>query len=314
MSTGRSFIPKMIRDKLQAPELKAKMRNFKNGLLDYSEGEVCVRNATCNSAEIPSHHVFSQVQRYLRTAEWPLLMDIVEKRLETKSNAYHPYKSLLLIEFLLLETRGQDHEAIFKGVALQNMHRIEECRHFQLTDNGQDVGSLVRQVAQRIVTLVRDEQHTRDEAAVGSLVDAPPRSLRDAPARRSKRKTAEMIEGDLAPDLSEGMRQERRLSVDAPPVKPNAPVDIAGSLETPTAVRDPSTPESGVAHKPAMDIDLLGPAETLASVPPSFPSPQEQTTNKGLIPPPPASGPRRTRPVVVAPGADKPGALIDLLS
>jgi len=161
------IVPKSIREKMASSEFKAKMRDMKNQVLDYTEAEMLVREATANTSDPPNEGQFRAIVKYTRTQDWPSVVAIITKRLE-KNNANHPYKCMLLIESLLRETgSGPDHERVWKDLVLPNMLRIDELKTFELIVDNIEVGYKVRPVAARLVESVRTEMRRRDDAAMG---------------------------------------------------------------------------------------------------------------------------------------------------
>ncbi|KAG8463815.1 hypothetical protein KFE25_004088 [Diacronema lutheri] len=160
------FIPKTIREKVGSAEFKAKIREVKNKVLDYTEAEMLVREATCNSTEPVNPVLCRGVVKYVRTPDWPPIVAIISKRLGSK-NANHPLKVMQLIEILLNETTGPEHEAVWRDIVIQNQSKLEELRHFEKVVDRVDAGVKVRPLAVELMKRIRAEQHKRDDASLG---------------------------------------------------------------------------------------------------------------------------------------------------
>lgn len=172
----QKFIPKKIREKVGSSEFKARVREVKNQVLDYTEAEMLVREATCNSPDPINPVLCRGIVKYVRTADWPPIVAIIAKRLSSK-NANHPLKVMQLIEILLSETTGIEHEAVWRDIVIQNQTKIDELKHFDRVVDKVDTGVNVRPLAIKLMARIYAEQHKRDEASMGitSKEDAEPK-------------------------------------------------------------------------------------------------------------------------------------------
>ena len=89
------------------------MRDIKNKAYGYTEVEQLVREATCNDATFPSEMLMKEIARSTFTRDFSGIMAIVWKRLKDKTSTHHPYKCLVLLDFLL---REGNHELIMQQV------------------------------------------------------------------------------------------------------------------------------------------------------------------------------------------------------
>ncbi|KAJ1619711.1 hypothetical protein T492DRAFT_1150670 [Pavlovales sp. CCMP2436] len=221
---------KSIRDKFGGPEFKARVRDMKNQVLDYTEAEKLVREVTCNSPDPVNPVLCRGVVKYVRSADWPAIVAILTKRLTVGKNANHPWKVMQLIEILLNETSGSEHEAVWRDVIIQNTRQFDELKHFNKVVDGLDTGSKVRPLALKLIERIRAEQHRRDDAALGipsstgpasgqgsvSVRPPQPAARPSPPPPAAAAKPPPPPPKDLAPNLLEF----DLLSLDAPQQQP----------------------------------------------------------------------------------------------
>ena len=65
--------------------------------------EQMVREATCNEAREPPVMLLKEIAKGTFTVDFSSIMSIVWKRIKDKNSEHHPFKCLLLLEFLLRE-------------------------------------------------------------------------------------------------------------------------------------------------------------------------------------------------------------------
>ena len=111
-----------VRDAAQSDSMKRTVRELKNKVYAYTEMEQLVREATCNDANEPNGMLMQEIARGTFTREFSSIMSIVWRRVKDKSSEHHPYKCLVLIEYLML--RGvNDSEADARRL----LSLLEDC-------------------------------------------------------------------------------------------------------------------------------------------------------------------------------------------
>ena len=293
---------------LDSPAVKSTLRGVKNSLIDFSPGELAVRDATCNSAHMPEAKDFAAVAAFYRTTEWPKIIEIMRKRLGTSSNAYHPFKSLLLLDHLLGTLQGNDWEQLYRTVLLEEMGRIDELRSFKAPSTAEaevDASAKVCALAAQLAERVRLEMRGRDERSVGKL----------APKRHSSVATADAagVGGSLVPPGLPARRGKRKTEEALPPSAPEPIGDLLGDLAgggSAPALREDEVPQprskriSVELTNPFARADLLGAAVASAqrdggAHPSGGGGTPPAGMPGGLAAPPPSRGPR-TRGAAVA--------------
>ncbi|KAK3714555.1 hypothetical protein QZH41_014220 [Actinostola sp. cb2023] len=140
-------------------ELSDKMTNV---VMNYSEVESKVREATNDDTWGPHGSLMQEIARYTFTYEhFPEVMSMLWRRMlqEHKKNWRRSYKGLLLLGYLLrngserVVTSARDH--IYDMRQLENFHFTDE--------NGKDQGINVRHKVKELLELVQDDERMRSE-------------------------------------------------------------------------------------------------------------------------------------------------------
>ena len=128
----------------QTDGFKRQVRELKNKAYGYNEMEQMVRECTANDEKEPNEMLMKEIAEGTFTADFQSIMAIIWKRIQTKENEHHPYKCLVLLDFLLQEGNI---DMVSKQVQI-NMHLINNLKSFTLpTDTGRDLGHQVREKA-----------------------------------------------------------------------------------------------------------------------------------------------------------------------
>ena len=128
----------------QTDGFKRQVRELKNKAYGYNEMEQMVRECTANDEREPNEMLMKEIAKGTFTADFQSIMAIIWKRIQTKENEHHPYKCLVLLDFLLQEGNI---DMVSKQVQI-NMHLINNLKSFTLpTDTGRDLGHQVREKA-----------------------------------------------------------------------------------------------------------------------------------------------------------------------
>mmetsp|Transcript_3797 Transcript_3797/g.12665 ORF Transcript_3797/g.12665 Transcript_3797/m.12665 type:complete len:627 (-) Transcript_3797:273-2153(-) len=136
------------------------IREIKNKVYNYTEMEQMVREATCNEPTPPSAALMREIAKGTFTVEFPSIMAIIWKRIKDKSNENHPYKCLVLLEYVIREGNT---DMVIKQIN-KNMPYVEQLKHFTLiNDRQQDVGGKVRAKAESFIKFVRDGEPAPSE-------------------------------------------------------------------------------------------------------------------------------------------------------
>jgi hypothetical protein len=128
----------------QTDGFKRQVRELKNKAYGYNEMEQMVRECTANDEREPNEMLMKEIAKGTFTADFQSIMAIIWKRIQTKENEHHPYKCLVLLDFLLQEGNT---DLVSKQVQI-NTHLVHHLKSFTLpTDTGRDLGHKVRQKA-----------------------------------------------------------------------------------------------------------------------------------------------------------------------
>lgn len=138
------------------------LRNVRNVVHNYTEVEIKVREATSNDPWGPSSSIMAEIAdlTYNPTA-FPEIMGIIWKRLsDTGKNWRHVYKSLVLLDYLV--KTGVER---VQNQCKENIYSIQTLKDFQYVDSRdyKDHGKNVRERAQQLVGLLKDEERLRSE-------------------------------------------------------------------------------------------------------------------------------------------------------
>lgn len=136
------------------------MDRMTNVVMNYSEVESKVREATNDDAWGPHGSVMSQLAKYTFTYEhYPEVMAMVWKRMfESKKNWRRTYKSLLLLHYLILN--GSERVVSSSREHIYDMKPLEE---YQFSDeHGKDQGINIRQKAKEVIGFLQDDERLRE--------------------------------------------------------------------------------------------------------------------------------------------------------
>merc|ERR1712113_804597 len=87
---------------------KRSLREFKNFVMNYSEQEQLVREATCNDdKEEIQVALMREISKGTFTVEFKGIMAIIWKRMRDTRTWQHPYKCLILLQFLIQEGNSE---------------------------------------------------------------------------------------------------------------------------------------------------------------------------------------------------------------
>ncbi|KAI0782985.1 hypothetical protein C8Q75DRAFT_726758 [Abortiporus biennis] len=140
-------------------------RNYTGG---YSDTKLKVRNATSTDAEPASQKQLDElVQLSHNPQDFAEIREIIDKRLNDKGrNWRHAYKSLILIEHLLLHGPESNFEE-FK----QYSHSVKTLREFEYVDDkGIDHGAHVRQKAKNVFDMISDSSALRSRRMARTIM------------------------------------------------------------------------------------------------------------------------------------------------
>lgn len=248
--------------------VKSTLRGLKNSLVDYSPGELAVRDATCNSPAMPTSPELAAIVAYYRTPEWPSMLAIIRKRLHTNTNPYHPYKSLVVIDYLLASLNGEAWELLYKELVLEEVRRIDELRHFEAagpsaTEAHLEAATKLCTLAAKLSDRVKLETRVRDERMVGHLSA----EQEEAAAAAAAAAAASSQAGPEDPSLPRRFKRKSQEAQDfgavlQPP--PPAVADLLGDFES----AGPSVQPSGRTKRLSVELtapfartDMLGRSE-----------------------------------------------------
>jgi hypothetical protein len=112
----------------QSTDFKRSVRELKNKVYDYSKMEQMVREATCNDARDPNEMLMKEIAKGTFTVDFSAIMAIVWKRIRDKTSEHHPYKCLVVLEFLMREGNVE----LVQQQINNNLHLIQALTSFRL--------------------------------------------------------------------------------------------------------------------------------------------------------------------------------------
>ncbi|CAB4004049.1 Hypothetical predicted protein [Paramuricea clavata] len=139
-------------------ELQDKVTNM---VMNYSEVESRVREATNDDTWGPHGSIMSEIAKYTFTYEhFPEVMSMLWKRmLQEKKNWRRVYKSLLLLSYLL--RNGSERVVTSSRDHIYDMRQLEDYQH--IDEHGRDQGINIRHKVKELIEIVQDDQRLRDE-------------------------------------------------------------------------------------------------------------------------------------------------------
>lgn len=140
-------------------------RKIKNVILNYSDAQRKVREATSNEPWAPPTELLRQIAEYSHNpSELNDMMLILWKRInDSGRNWRHVYKSLVLLEYLLL--RGSDKVVRH---CQENIYSIQVLRGFAWSEDGKDHGLRIRDKMKIVESLVLNPSFLKAERGKGS--------------------------------------------------------------------------------------------------------------------------------------------------
>lgn len=133
-----------------------------NVVMNYSEVETKVREATNDEAWGPHGAMMQEIAQYTFTYEhFPEVMGMLWKRMlhENKKSWRRVYKSLLLLMYLV----KNGSERVVTG-AREHLYDLRSLENYTFTDEmGKDQGLNVRHKVKEIIELIQDDDRLRDE-------------------------------------------------------------------------------------------------------------------------------------------------------
>eukprot|EP00158_Paraphelidium_tribonemae_P008127 Partr_v1_DN28483_c0_g2_i1_m41996 putative Clathrin interactor 1 len=142
-------------------DVKSALNKVKNAVMNYTEMEAKVREATSNDPWGASSTLLLEISRGTQNYQYfNEIMPMIYKRFtENRAQWRHVYKSLQLIEYLL--KHGSDR--VVENVR-DHIYEIKTFQSYQMIDEkGKDQGVNVRHRAKEICDLVNDSQRLREE-------------------------------------------------------------------------------------------------------------------------------------------------------
>jgi len=136
------------------------MDKMTNVVMNYSEVEAKVREATNDDTWGPHGSLMTEISKYTFTYEhYPEVMSMVWKRMfETKKNWRRTYKSLLLLHYLI--RNGSERVVTSAREHIYDMKPLEEYTFRD--EHGKDQGINVRQKAKEIISFLQDDERLRE--------------------------------------------------------------------------------------------------------------------------------------------------------
>ncbi|VDO03847.1 unnamed protein product [Rodentolepis nana] len=135
-------------------------RKIKNSVGRYSQAELLVREATSNDPTIPSQQLLLQIAEMTKLPHNTDTINMVFKRLNDKcKNWRHIYKALVVIEACL----QYGSIAFIKECRSQLPQILTLCDFVYSYDRNSNAGFLIREKAQRVATLLKDENLLKQE-------------------------------------------------------------------------------------------------------------------------------------------------------
>ncbi|XP_022198743.2 epsin-1 isoform X4 [Nilaparvata lugens] len=135
-------------------------RNIKNLAHNYSDAQVKVREATSNDPWGPNSTLMSEIADLTyNVVAFTEIMQMIWKRLNDHGkNWRHVYKALVLLEYLI--KTGSEKVAT---QCKENIFAIQTLRDFQYLDENKDHGMNVREKANKLASLLRDDDRLKNE-------------------------------------------------------------------------------------------------------------------------------------------------------
>ena len=138
------------------------IRGIKNVVNNYTEAEIKVREATSNDAWGPTSSIMGEISDLSHNQiAFTEVMAMLWKRLNDHGkNWRHVYKSLLVLEYLIKHgSERVTHQC------KENLFAIDTLKNFQFSDpkTGRDEGHRVRERANKLVDLLKDEEFLKSE-------------------------------------------------------------------------------------------------------------------------------------------------------
>ena len=140
--------------------MAALRRTIKNFVFNFTESQKKVREATSNDPWAPATELLTQIAEYsFSPAELREMMQIIWKRLnDAGHNWRHVYKSLVLLEYLLL--KGSERVAQH---CRENIYSIQVLKDFRYNEDGKDHGLRIREKSKIIFSLLKDADLLKQE-------------------------------------------------------------------------------------------------------------------------------------------------------
>ena len=124
-----------------ADRCRLRLRCPPSTVYNYTEMEQLVREATCNAPGEPSPMLMKEIAKGTFTVDFSNIMSIVWKRVKDKTTEHHPYKCLLLLEYLLREGNAD----LVAEQVNNNLHLVQALTSFRLLNASKiEVGGRVR--------------------------------------------------------------------------------------------------------------------------------------------------------------------------
>mmetsp|Transcript_24691 Transcript_24691/g.40942 ORF Transcript_24691/g.40942 Transcript_24691/m.40942 type:complete len:163 (-) Transcript_24691:391-879(-) len=153
-------------------DFKRTVREFKNFVLNYTEQEQLVREATCNDEkEEIQEALMREIAKGTFTVEFKGIMAIIWKRIKDTRIWQHPFKCLILLEFLLLEGNADMilqqvyQKGNFEAITALTSYTAREEQHIcQEIQGTQGNSNKVRSQAQKFLLFLRESQEVQPDA------------------------------------------------------------------------------------------------------------------------------------------------------
>lgn len=158
---------------------------MKNAIFQYTEVEQMVREVTSNTEEEPREELMREVAKGTFTVELRGILGLIWRRLAIKNNPHHPYKCLVLLEYLLREGNT---ELILQQLRVgRRLEMIENLTTFAWSSEerygavmgAQSMSAKVRLRAERFLSFVENDEIdegddlVEDSKKVGAEAMAP---------------------------------------------------------------------------------------------------------------------------------------------
>ena len=135
-------------------------RTLKNVVLNYSDAQIKVREATSNDPWGPSSTLMSEIADLTyNVVAFTEIMQMIWKRLNDHGkNWRHVYKALVLLDYII--KTGSEKVA---QQCRENVYAIETLKDFQHLEENKDQGVNVREKAKQLSALLKDDERLRNE-------------------------------------------------------------------------------------------------------------------------------------------------------